>query len=79
MENKTKRRIETLELLYGKQYRNWELKYTDDRELYCRMYLRIINAVRELEKVDCAYINIAVNKSIKDDLEVMREIKTRFN
>lgn len=50
MANEAKTVLRYLETHYGKKAQEWEGQYQDDRQLFCNIYNRLINAYQEAAK-----------------------------
>lgn len=53
-------------------------QYKDDRLLVANMLDQLLEVCKDMETVENAFVNVAVNKSIKDQDAEMESIVTRF-
>ncbi len=58
-------------------YDAWQNE-SDDRALFCRLYESILEECENMKKVKSNYINVAFNRLVKEDEEMMNEIVSFF-
>lgn len=73
-----KTKMSILKNLYAKEYREWNGKYKDDRQLYCNLYEMLVEALEVLSDIENNFIWCAFNKEFREELKIMDDIRERF-
>ncbi len=63
---------------YSKQYKEWNGKYFDDRQVFCNIYSMVLESLEVMKNIDNTYIWCAFNKQYREDCNALDRIKATF-
>lgn len=76
-ESYRERKIEFMQLIYGKKAEEWKDMH-DDRRVYANTYRMILEALESLPEEPNNYVCVAMNRMIGEDRELMDKILEHF-
>lgn len=63
---------------YAKKYVEWKDKHFDDRRLYQNIYESLLEALKEMGKIENSTIWVAFNEQFDKELKQMNKIIAKF-
>lgn len=72
-------KLDYMHYFFAEKYDEWvNADVHDDRRVFTNMYRMIINALNQLPDEPDNYICVAMNKSMHEDIDVMKRIMRHF-
>lgn len=70
-------KLDYMKWLYQKKAIAWMNEH-DDRKIYSNIYFMIVEAIQSLPDEPDNYVAVAMNKAIREDMELLDRIAAKF-